>query len=112
MKCVVTAERGVTVVAMQGKLDSFSSKSFEEKLLGLIPNGSEKLILDCADLEYVSSAGLRIFFLAASRLEAAGGKIAFCAVPPVIKRVFDIVDLSSEFSILPSREEALRQLVS
>jgi anti-anti-sigma factor len=109
MECIVTNESDVTIIAMQGKLDSFSSKSFEEKLLGLIAAGSKKVLLDCAGLEYVSSAGLRIFYLAASKLETTGGKIVFCAVHPVIKRVFDIVDLSSEFLILSNREEALRQ---
>ncbi len=110
MKCLVTTEKGLTVLALHGKLDSFSAKSFEEKLLALIEAGHTKLVLDCAQLEYVSSAGLRIFYLAANRLEETAGKMVFCAVNENIQRVFDIVDLSSEFLILPSREEALRQL--
>ena len=110
MKCLVSQEQNVTVLALQGKLDSFSAKDFEEKLLALIAAGNDKLVMDCARLEYVSSAGLRIFYLAANRLEETAGKIVFCAVNENVKRVFDIVDLSSEFLILPGREEALRQL--
>jgi anti-anti-sigma factor len=109
MYLVVTREKNVTVIALRDKLDSFSAKDFEEKLLALIEAGNTRLIMDCTQLEYVSSAGLRIFYLAANRLQTLGGKIVFCAVNANIQRVFDIVDLSSEFLILPTREEALRQ---
>ena len=109
MESVVSQEQGVTVLALRGKLDSFSAQGFETKVLGLIEANNLKLIIDCAQLEYVSSAGLRIFYVVANRLQAAGGKLAFCAVNENIKHVFDIVDLSNEFLILPTRAEALRQ---
>jgi anti-anti-sigma factor len=109
MKIAVSREKDVSVIALQGKLDSFSSRDFEEHLLALIAEGHTKLIIDCTQLEYVSSAGLRIFYLAANRLQALGGKMVFCAVNENIQRVFDIVDLSSDFLILPEREEALQQ---
>ncbi len=109
MNLAVSREKNVTVIAMQGKLDSFSSKVFEEQLLALIAEGHTNLILDCTQLEYVSSAGLRVFYLAANRLQALGGKMVFCAVNENIQRVFDIVDLSSDFLMLPARAEALRQ---
>jgi len=109
MECQVWDEHGLTVLALRGKLDSFSAKDFEDQLLRLIEGGARKLIIDCAQLEYVSSAGLRIFYLAANRLQSVGGKIVFCAVQDDIKRVFDIVDLSSEFLILPARAQAVQQ---
>lgn len=109
MELTVSREKNVTVIALQGKLDSFSSKDFEKKLLALIEGGNPRLIMDCTQLEYVSSAGLRIFYLAANQLQALGGKIVFCAVNANVQRVFDIVDLSSEFLILPTRKEAQRQ---
>ena len=109
MKHSVSHEQGVAIVSPQGKLDSFSAKGFEEELLGLIRAGGRKLIIDCAQLDYVSSAGLRIFYLVAHHLQEAGGKIVLCGVSPEVKRVFDIVDLSSEFLIVPGRADAMRQ---
>ena len=109
MKIAVSREKDVSVIVPQGKLDSFSSRDFEERLLALIAQGHTKLIIDCTQLEYVSSAGLRIFYLAANRLQALRGKMVLCAVNETIQRVFDIVDLSSDFLILQSREQALQQ---
>ncbi len=109
MEWTISKSGSATVMALQGKLDSFSAKGFEEALLAVIAAGNTGLILDCAQLDYVSSAGLRIFYLAANRLQNGAGKIVFCGLNENLRRVFDIVDLASEFLILPTREEALLQ---
>ncbi len=102
-------ENGVWILRLQGKLDSFTSKDFQEQLLEGIAQGRNKILLDAELLEYVSSAGLRIFYLASQRLQERGGKMVFCSLTPHVRRVFDIVDMSGEFRILPTRAEALKE---
>ena len=101
-------ENDVVILELRGKLDSFTSKDFQEKLLGLIEQGNARFIMECSQLEYVSSAGIRVFYLASSRLQDRNGKIVFCALHQNVRRVFDLVEMSSEFLIFSTKEEALK----
>jgi anti-sigma B factor antagonist len=100
----------LVVLALSGRLDATSAKSFEEKILGVIDSGSQRLVVDLAQLEYVSSSGLRVFLLAAKRLEAARGKIVLCALKDHIRRVFDLAGFSWILSIYDTRGDALQAL--
>ena len=43
------------VLALSGKLDATTAKMFEDKILGVINSGAQRLVVDLALLEYVSS---------------------------------------------------------
>ncbi len=109
MEISALKENGVWIVQLSGKLDSFTSKQVEDFLLAGIAAGREKVLIEAGQLEYVSSAGLRIFYLVAQRLEERHGKMAFCALTPHVRRVFEIVDMASEFAIHTTRAEALKE---
>lgn len=111
MEIIASQENEIWIVELRGKLDSFTAKDFEERLLADIAAGQHKIIIAAEQLEYVSSAGLRIFYLAAQRLAEHGGKLVFCALTPHVRRVFDIVDMASEFRLCATRTEALREFV-
>jgi anti-anti-sigma factor len=98
------------VLALSGKLDATTAKTFEDKILGLINSGAQRLVVDLALLEYVSSSGLRVFLLAAKRLQATDGKIAMCGLQDHVRQVFDLAGLSSILSIYGSRDEAIKGL--
>jgi anti-anti-sigma factor len=98
------------VLALSGKLDATTAKTFEDKILGVINSGAQRLVVDLALLEYVSSSGLRVFLLAAKRLQATDGKIAMCGLQDHIRQVFDLAGFSSILSIYSCRDEAIQSL--
>lgn len=98
----------VVILALSGRLDATAAKNFEEEILGVIASGAQRLVVDLAQLEYVSSSGLRIFLLAAKRLQGTQGKIVLCSLKDHIRQVFDLAGFSSIFSIHSSRDEALK----
>lgn len=101
---------GFLVLGLEGRLDAVSSKMFEEKVLALVDGGERRIVIDLSRLDYVSSAGLRVFLVASKRLTPAGGKVVLCSVQEPVKQVFDIVGFYSIFSILNSKDEALNSL--
>ncbi len=109
MEITTQAENEIWIVQPHGKLDSFTAKEFEERLLADIAAGHHKIIIAAEHLEYVSSAGLRIFYLVAKRIAEHRGKIVFCALTPHVRRVFDIVDMANEFALCATRAEALQE---
>ncbi len=100
----------IDVLAVTGKLDSTTSPEFESRIIPLIDAGGRKLLVDCAGLDYISSAGLRVLLLAAKKLKAADGAIALAGLKEPVREVFEIAGFTSLFPIYPSAEDALRAL--
>ena len=94
------------VWALSGKLDATTAKTFEEKILGVINSGAQRLVVDLSLLEYVSSSDLRVLLLAAKRLPGTDGKIVLCSLKDQIRQVFDLAGFSTILSIYGSRDEA------
>jgi anti-sigma B factor antagonist len=98
------------VLALSGKLDATTAKTFEDKILAEIDSGDRRFVIDLSHLEYVSSSGLRVFLLAAKRLHSAEGKIVLCSLKEHVRQVFDLAGFSSILSIYGSRDDALKAL--
>jgi anti-sigma B factor antagonist len=96
------------VLVLSGRLDATTAKMFEDKVLGVIGTGTPRVVVDLAQLEYVSSSGLRVFLLAAKRLQATDGKIVLCSLRDDIRQVFDLAGFSSILTIYSSRDEAVK----
>ncbi len=99
-------------VRPKGRLDSASGPAFEKDLLGRIESGRLRVLLDFGELQYISSAGLRIVLLAAKKMNSAGGKLALCSLNPQIAEVFEISGFSNILDIHPSRDAALLVLAA
>ncbi len=106
MEISQTQSGGATVFALTGRLDSKTSPAFEQQLLAAIQSGAQKVLLDFSQLDYISSAGLRVLLLAMRALQEQRGKLALCALKPALKNVFDIAGFSQFFPIHASLDEA------
>jgi anti-anti-sigma factor len=112
----------IVTLSLSGKLDATTAKTFEEKFLTRIDSGDRRFIIDLAQLEYIGSAGLRVFILAAKRLDAANGKLVLCGfrktipyhtlnrIPDPVREVFDTVGFSSIFTTYGSHDDAVQDL--
>ena len=107
METTESKRNGVVILGVQGRLDASNAGGLEEKILGLIAADEKRFVVDCAQLDYISSAGLRVLLVAAKRLTPVGGKISLSSLKEHIKEVFDIAGFSSIFSIYPTLDEAL-----
>jgi len=97
---------GVVVLSLNGRVDASNAATLEQKILALIAAGEKRLVIDCAQLQYMSSAGLRVLLVAAKRL-SSDGKLGIAALSNSIRDVFDIAGFSSIFQIYRTQEEAV-----
>lgn len=100
----------ILIVRVSEHLDTASSTIFESRLLGLVDRGERLIVVDCEALEYVNSAGLKVFLLAAKRLEPLGGKLVLCALAPSVLMIFEMIGFTRIMKIVPTLDEALRVL--
>ncbi len=84
------------------RLDSSSSRDFERELLSVIERGGHFIVLDFTNLEFISSAGLRVILSVAKRLKAIGGGLAICSLKWYVKEIFDTTGCSDILDIFPT----------
>ena len=95
------------VVRPIGKLDAVSCQEFDRALDGVLaqaPRGGT-LVIDLAELEYVSSAGLRSLFRARKAMRTNGGFSLLVHAQPQVRKVFEIVKAVPVHEIFQSVEE-------
>jgi anti-sigma B factor antagonist len=100
----------VLTLSLFGKLDATTAKIFEEKILTQIESGDRRIVIDLAQLDYISSAGLRVFIIAGKRLTSANGKMVLCSLKDSVKEIFDIAGFLSIFSVYGSHDEAIQNV--
>ena len=85
------------VISPEGRLDTMNSPELEE-LVNTGLDGVETLTLDCAGLEYISSAGLRVLLRAQKKMDSCG-TMKLINVSPMIMEIFDITGFSEILTI-------------
>lgn len=106
MECIEEKQNDVVILGLHGRLDSVTAPVVEQRLLSLIDGSHRQIIVDCAELAYISSAGLRVFLMAAKRVTQRKGKLIFTSLNDEVRQVFDLTGFSSILHISPSREAA------
>ena len=100
----------VTLVIAQGRLDFSAAAAFQaqiEQAVAAAGSAGAALVIDCEGLEYVSSAGLRVFLLAARTAQQAGLYFAVCALQHAVREVFELSGFSRVMAVQPDRSTAL-----
>jgi len=101
-----------TLVILEGRLDFGSAGGFEKQLeqvlagAGTVPAA---VIIDCSALDYVSSAGLRVFLLAVRKSQHAGISFSLCSLKPAVREVLDLSGFSRIITVHADRATALAQ---
>ncbi|MFM7084677.1 MAG: STAS domain-containing protein [Hyphomicrobium sp.] len=96
----------MTVLSPVGRIDSATAKSFEDGVMKFLDGSSNKIVMDLSSLEYVSSAGLRVFLTAAKKAKSLGGGLTLCAPKPNVREVFDISGFTNLFGVHASEKDA------
>ncbi len=98
------------VLGLSGRLDATTSGQLEKLLNQRLQEGEHHLLFDFTNLQYISSAGLRVLAATLKQVSPAGGQMALCGLQEPVKMVFDISGFSSYFKISASRDDALASL--
>ncbi|MGH8688214.1 MAG: STAS domain-containing protein [Burkholderiales bacterium] len=101
------------VLSPSGRLDHDNCETFREELAPHLERSAKEstsIVLDLSGLEYVSSAGLRCFMLAAKQAKAQSSRIVIAAMQPVVAEIFQIARFNLVFEAYPKVRDALSAL--
>ncbi len=95
------------IICPVGRVDGSNVGVLESAVQEQFAAGQKTLIFDFEDLNYISSAGLRVLLVTARRAQAEGGKALFCGLAEHIAHVFEISGFTNILTICQNRSEAL-----
>lgn len=99
MKVEITQTDNQVLVKIEGRLDTVTSSEFEKNLAQYFTMSAVELILDCAAMEYISSAGLRVVLMTHKNITAKGGKFIIRKLTKEVRSVFDMTGFSRILTI-------------
>jgi anti-anti-sigma factor len=106
MEFAQEAAGSVTVVRLSGRLDSRTAQPAEDSF-GLLLDGEPRLAIDLSQLDYISSAGLRVLLVVARRVQQAKGKIVLFGLVGTVREIFSISGFDRIFLIEADQAAAL-----
>jgi len=106
MQITTRTSNDIHIVAIAGSLDSTTAPE-AQKSLDAVLAGANKVVLDFSELDYISSAGLRVLLGAAKKLRASGETLRMFGLNQSVREVFEISGFSAILSVYPSEAEAL-----
>lgn len=105
---IAQEKRGaVFVLGPVGRLDTDSAADLELALQDLLATNATHFVVDLAQINYVSSAGLRVLLMLAKSVDDKGS-LRLSGLNPQVRQVFDIAGFTKLFRIYPDRDAALR----
>jgi anti-anti-sigma factor len=99
------------IIEISGRVDNLSSKDLEAKLDDVIKKNNNKIIIDLAAVEYISSVGLRVLLVALKKQKERDGSIQLVSLQPFVRDIFKITGFDRIFSISSSQEDAVSNYI-
>jgi anti-sigma B factor antagonist len=100
------------IVRLQGSLDSATAPELERQLEAVLDGPTRDVVFDLTHLQFISSAGLRVFGKVRKRLRLRVGETSFVNMQPQIAEVFEIVRALPGMAVFANIEELDRYLAA
>ena len=97
-------------IAPQGRLDAVTVPGLEVAIDEQLAARHFRLIIDLAEVGYMSSSGLRALLRARRQAQAGGGDVVLCAMNERVAEVFEMIGFNTLFRIFPTAAEAAAAL--
>ena len=101
----IDEEKSVARVSLVGALNTDTAPGFDQRLQEVVAQGMRLTVLDMRDLDYISSAGLRVIFKASKQVKDAGNRLAAANRKPHIDKVFEILKALPDMAVFANDQE-------
>jgi anti-sigma B factor antagonist/stage II sporulation protein AA (anti-sigma F factor antagonist) len=99
----------VTILKFKGRLDAITSPKIEKRVFESINNGQHQILLNFAEVDYLSSAGMRMLLATTKKLKSLSGKLVLCSVNPSVMDILRMSGFDHVLEITADQEMALRK---
>lgn len=96
-------------LSINGYLDAHTAPVLEKSIADVIERGNNKILVDFANLDYISSAGLGVFMAFIEDIRNSGGDIKMCNMNEKVYSVFDLLGFPLLFDIEKEESRAVEK---
>lgn len=100
MNITIEKENSQIVARLSGRLDTAAAVEITPQMEQLAEQAAGHIVLDCTDLSYISSSGLRLFLTLRKESASKSGKLQVRNINADIRQVFMMTGFISLFEIL------------
>lgn len=100
MNITINEEDGKVRASVCGRVDTTNAEQFLQGVKPLMEIEKPDIEIDCGELEYTSSQGLRVFLMLQKAVSAKKGSMVLTRMRPQVKEVFDITGFSNIIRII------------
>jgi anti-anti-sigma factor len=80
---------GITFVTMRGSLSATTAEQGNKDLKKIVDAGAKKVVLNLADVDYISSGGIRVLILMCKELNAVQGAMKISSAKGMVKEALE-----------------------
>jgi anti-anti-sigma factor len=102
----------VHILRPHGRLDSANAPELERAVKALLEDDSRHMLFDLSQLDYISSAGLRVVLQAGKGARAKQGRLVLAGVGGIVREVFEMSGFLSFFAVADDVPAAMKLLVA
>ena len=104
------ADRTFSVVTAHGRIDAAAAPNLESQLKALLTQSDARIVVDMADVSYISSSGLKVLLAALRQTRRQQGQLVLCDLQPKVTAIFEMSGFDRVFSIGQDLETAIHLL--
>ncbi len=101
---------GLKLIHIHGDLDSVGTQMVEEPLSAAISDRSSRVLIDLANVSFISSAGMAMLLVKGKMLRRAGGNMYLASASERVREVLALAGFNELFSLYPDLDDALTAL--
>ena len=105
----VEQEGDIYIVLIGGRVDATTAPTLEKKL-AKIEEIAMKMAIDFSQVDYLSSAGMRLLLVLTKKMGAKGGKVAYFGMADSVLEIIKMAGFERILKIFSNKSEALKSL--
>lgn len=94
-----SVQSDISIITLEGFVDAHTAPQFEQAVQSEIDAGRFRIVVDCAKLNYISSAGLGVFMSFVEEVREQDGDIKICGLTPKVRHTFEILGFQDLYDL-------------
>lgn len=100
----------ISIKPLEKSIETFNSRDFKGKVIDLINQNHDQIILNLSQVDFIDSNGLGSLVSILKLLSSHQGKIVICEAKDPVKRIFTLTRLNQVLPLVANEEEATKFL--
>ena len=92
---------------LKGRLDTLTASDLQSEVGNNIGKGHQNLILNFKEIDYISSAGLRVLLIAQKQVTPKGGSVVLMGINETLNELFEVSGFSHLFCFTQTLDESI-----